>query len=499
MLLLLQLPLASIFVQEGLKRASSYDRIKPHLHQGNSHQSMTVPTLDHRHSLPMLIPTMPFLLLKYYLTKLLTLPLDNRSAFLAALVVICVSAWLFQPRTTRAKKPTPHRFSDPATCLKILRNLPYDDRPGINKLSHEVSRAIPNQLLVRAFQIDNGFTTSDPVCGRQFRRKAVQMIRQVTSTTHGGGWNQIATVAREIATTYFRDSMSDDRADLDLIVQVVTLKAVLSMFFEVDATTYTDATAFEIARMINRLWMRSKSTTGHDQSADFASLKSLLQGIGLDWTDSKDNPLNILLPAYETLWRVVARCLIEVVFRPSADAAWRPLLKTFIANPTTQSFSQIIAPGGETNVSVEFLVHEALRLYTPTRRIYRHVHFQDERMPELLASDIEACHRQLHIWGDDSHRYRPARWIAADQQMRDAFMPFGGGEWICPASAGFGPMMIGVLVATFAEILSAEDWELRLLRGEEGSDDEGSWILDDEMVLESDRREDTAWDLVRRS
>ncbi|CAO1604854.1 hypothetical protein XANCAGTX0491_008395 [Xanthoria calcicola] len=430
--------------------------------------------------------------LKSYLADLPSLiPLHNRSGFLAAFVIIGVSSWLFQRQTTRAKKPTLHRSSDPATCLKILQNLPYDYRLGTNKLSHEVSRAIPNQRLVRAFQIDNGFTTSDANYGRQFRRKAVQTIRQVTSTTRGGGWHRIATVARQIATTYFRESISNDRADLDLIVQVVTLKAVLSTFFAVDPTTYTDATAFAIARTINLLWMQSKSRgTGH-QSTDFSSLKGLVQGIGLEWTDRRDNPLNILLPAYETLWRVVARCLIEIVFRPCADAEWRPLLTAFIANPTTQTFSQIIAPG-EPHVSVEYLINEALRLYPPTRRIYRHVHFPAEQMPELLAADIEGCHRQLHIWGDDSHRYRPARWMAADQNMRDAFMPFGGGDWICPASAGFGPMMIGVLVATFAEIIAAEDWELRL-RG-----DEGSRILDDETVLDSDRREDTAWGLVRR-
>ncbi|KAI4221406.1 MAG: hypothetical protein L6R36_006925, partial [Xanthoria steineri] len=282
--------------------------------------------------------------LKYYLAELPdTVLLDNRSGLLAAFVIICVSAWLLQRRTNRAKKPTPHRFSDPATCLKILQNLPYDDRLGTNKLSLEVSRAIPNQRLVHAFQINNGFTTSDAVYGRRFRRLAVQTIRQVTSTTHGG-WNQIATLARQIATTYFRESMSDDRADLDLIVQVVTLKAVLSMFFELDATTYTDATAFEIARIINLLWMQSKkSTTGHE-SADFSSLKSYLQGIGLHWENSKDNPLNILLPAYETLWRVVARCLIEIVFRPSANAEWRPLLANFIANPTAGTFSKITEP-----------------------------------------------------------------------------------------------------------------------------------------------------------
>ena len=35
-----------------------------------------------------------------------------------------------------------------------------------------------------------------------------------------------------------------------------------------------------------------------------------------DWDkSSKENPLNLILPGYETLWRVVLRCFIEVTAR----------------------------------------------------------------------------------------------------------------------------------------------------------------------------------------
>lgn len=462
------------------------------LDQSKIHESITVPALELPQTLRVLIPAMLLFFLKYYFAEFSGLrPLDSRLGFLTAFVAVSVAFWLFWPWGKHGEKPTVHRFSDPAVCLKILRNLPYGGSLGANRLSHEVSRATPNQRLVRAFQIDNGFTTTDKHYGRQFKNEAVKQLRRITSTDRGG-WSQIATLAHDIASTYFRKFTSNKRAGLDLIVQVVTLKVVLSTFFDIDPAAFTDGTALTIARMINLLWIQSKSETG-SQSADFFLLKLLLQEIGLDWNDNKDSPLNILLPAYETLWRVVARCLVEVVFRPSADVEWRHILNEFRANPTPVTFSTI--QPCKDNVTVEFLVNEALRLYPPTRRIYRHVHLEERQEPELLAADIEQCHRLPHIWGEDSHRYWPARWLEEDESMRKAFMPFGGGDWICPASSGFGTVMIGVLVASFARIISADDWELQL-RGE-GPDD-CSQILDDETELNSDRHENTACEIVKR-
>ncbi|KAL8664515.1 MAG: hypothetical protein Q9168_007889 [Polycauliona sp. 1 TL-2023] len=426
-----------------------------------------------------------------FLNSFLQPPLTGLLATAVALLIACVilqtGPWSFS-LWKNAEEPVVRRVSDPATCLKILQNLPYDDSLGANKIPHVVSRAVPNQRLVRAFQIDNGFTTSDQAYGRLFRTIATQQIRQDSF----GGWRNIATVARDVASDYLEKLNADIMVRLDLMVQAVSLKVVLSTFFEVDHDMYTDDTAIFIAETINHLWIQSKSRVG-SQAEDFALLRSRLIEVGLTWKESKENPLNIILPAYETLWRVVARCLIEIVFRPSADTEWLALLEDFRTRPHTETFSR--SPPGDTKVSVAFLVNEALRLYPPTRRINRLVHYASQPKPEILAVDVEQCHRLTEIWGDDSDHYRPARWISANEDMRQAFMPFGCGPWICPASGSFGPMMIGVLVAAFASVISKEDWEFQM---QSGKPDEGAKALDDATKLDSDSRENMVWEIVKR-
>ncbi len=54
-------------------------------------------------------------------------------------------------------------------------------------------------------------------------------------------------------------------------------------------------------------------------------------------------------------------------------------------------------------------------------------------------------------------------------------------------------MMIGSLVAAFAELISAEDWELHMVSGNV------SRVLDDDMQLNSDRQENSVWEIVKRN
>ncbi|KAL8988293.1 MAG: hypothetical protein Q9177_002609 [Variospora cf. flavescens] len=434
-----------------------------------------------------------FIFLKFFVRWLPSIgPLDIAAALLTAFLILHLSSGLpWHMREGSEKSPALHRFSDPETCLKILKGETYDDSLGVNQLTPEESRAIPNQRLVRAFQIDNGFTTNDHDYGRLFRRTADRKLRDITR----GGWSEVGKMVQGFTSTYMERFQSQTRGHLDLIVQIVALKTVLLMFFDVNQDAMTDEVVIRISKNINLLWIQSKSQTAGNQSNDFETLQNDLKHLGLEWSTSKENPLNLLLPVYESLWRVVARCLIEVVFRPSADPEWLLLLETFRADPTSENFSK--SQPGQDKVSVAFPVKEALRLYPPTRRIYRQVHLTSKKDPEVVAVDIEACHRLPHVWGEDSHRYRPARWNSVDENMRRAFMPFGGSPWICPANSNFGPMMIGLLVATFASSISAEEWELQLLLGQ--LPDSNSRVLDDETELDSNRQENTAWEMIKRS
>ena len=384
---------------------------------------------------------------------------------------------------------TQNRYSDPEICHKILRGATYspEESLGTNRLAFTVSRGIPNQRLARAFGIDNGFTTFDDDYGRAFRSEAQNRLSLATKE----GWGPIAGKALAMASNYAKKITGHRRHSLDQLVQIISLKLVFEALLGLHSGNLGDDDVLRIAEHINRLWIESKSSTGSD-AVGVEQFRPYFETLGIRQTNPGDNPLNLLLPAYETLWRVVGRCLIEVVFRPSADTEWLDVLKEFLKRPDDIKTFQREAGGRK--VPVLFLVKEALRLYPPTRRIYRAFHMTSKDEPEVVAADIEACHRLTTIWGDDSDKYQPTRWFSANAAMNRAFMPFGGSPYICPASSSFAPRMIGVLVAAIASSISVTDWKLEL----SGPTCSSFTLLSDETELGSDRTERNEWFLVRK-
>lgn len=385
-------------------------------------------------------------------------------------------------------RQAPCRFSDPTVCRKILKGETYDESLGPNLLSFSESRGLPNQRLVRAFEINNGFTTFENDGRVEFRGEAERKINTATEY----GWKSIAIDALDLASEYFEKYEFQSEGQLDLIVQIVTLKVVLHLFWGVQGGKLSKTIeVVRVAQDINKLWILSK-TGKSGQAQELEALKGNLKKLGLEETSPQGYPLNILLPVYETLWRVVARCLIEIVFRPSANPEWLRILRDFRADPSRETFRALKPIPGQQDVSASFLVKEALRLYPPTRRVYRQYKFAGKEEQEVVAADIEACHRLPTIWGDASHKYQPTRWARIDKGMQQAFMPFGGTPYICPAESNFGPMMIGILVAALASCISKSKWELRLVR-------EGYGLLDGDMELNSDRSQRTDWMIYKKN
>ena len=175
--------------------------------------------------------------------------------------------------------------------------------------------------------------------------------------------------------------------------------------------------------------------------------------------------MNQILPAYETLWRVVLRCFLEVAFRSTQDQlnTWQPLLHDFHADPTVKRLHQ----KGEHGVSAAMIAKEALRLYPPTRRVYRHFTFSTQVFglrfqypPRRLAADIEGCQRSTTLWGPSADAFEPSRWISIDHtREREILLAFGTPPFLCPAQERFGIMMIALLVAALLEVVG-KDWEL---------------------------------------
>ena len=370
----------------------------------------------------------------------------------------------------------------------IIACIGYDCSGNRNIISKVQSRAYPNQRLVRTFGIDNAFTTINENYRKDFRSHAKGKI-----TLDDGRWKTIADLAKQlVGSTILRPSSDVANIRLDSLGQSVTLKISLHVLFDRDPLQLDNELIVEIARSINFLWTESKSTD-YPSDADREHLRNALGFIFSDMgSNARQNPLNLILPAYETLWRVALFCFIEVTFRQGVKAEWKQVLSAFLADPTKARFEE--RGPRPSAVSAADIVNEALRLYPPTKRVYRKFHMAGKTDPEIVAADIEACHRISSIWGSESWLFKPSRWSKIGNEARNAYMPFGGSTFVCPAKQDFGPRMIGIIVAALAAHITPRDWKLELCVGGPNGGEEFSG----EEPLVSDRNKYEWIEISRR-
>ena len=159
------------------------------------------------------------------------------------------------------------------------------------------------------------------------------------------------------------------------------------------------------------------------------------------------NPINLINPGYETVWRVVLRIVLEIQYRERNEVQLRELwvgtLEHFL---NAEKLNRVSFGNAQRGVSAENIVREGLRLYPPTRRVYRKL----ERDGQLLETrfDIEHAHRAE--W-EHGYSFDPARWVGVPTKaIKERYMPFSVGYLRCPAEPNAGPMMIGILSAVIA-------------------------------------------------
>jgi hypothetical protein len=353
---------------------------------------------------------------------------------------ICVVVWKFRcsyPNVCTA----PYRIQDFHKAKQILGN------------SSLKSRARPNQRLVMAFGIDNAFTTCNPSMHMAFVANVKVLLRTTDSE-----WMELANLAANMLNKKQDQVMGGDSIILAKLVQVFVFRIVLKKFFPTIQNAY-DADIELITTSINSLWIASKSCGNFSinvstESKDKITLfNALYRVFGVQVSVGKDNPLNIILPAYETLWRVVLCFFIEIRFRNKIGTPVHSF-DAFLLHPTQKSFEARDLPHMP---SVRDIVSETLRLYPPTRRVYR------DEGTGVVAIDVEYMHRDEDHWGRDAEEFDPTRWLRGQQGL--GFLPFGMGRFECPAKAIVGPMMVGILAGTLVQGLN-KGWDLHDDEGE---------------------------------
>ena len=366
--------------------------------------------------------------------------------------------WKLHARRGRTIPTVQNKFSNPKACREILACSGYASGER-NTVPAVESRAGPNQRLVKAFNIDNAFTTKDDQYRKSFTSKAASKMSALTEED----WKRIA----DHAEAFVLRGLGGKQCCLDSFVRSLSLKITLHTLFQLDPMMMEDETIEEITTSINDLWVESKKSVEPSAPMKNKLKRALAQFFPDGEFSGQENPLNFILPAYETLWRVVLSCFIEVVFREGALPNWQLELVRFLEKPTKDKLK---STSDDTSISVEFIVNEALRLYPSTKSVYRDFRMGTKKTTDVIIADIEKCHRIPSIWGANADKFDPSRWKNLEAQTKEskeakeAFMPFGYGKFICPAKPVYGPMIIAVLVAALAKNITAEQWTLELYR-----------------------------------
>lgn len=90
--------------------------------------------------------------------------------------------------------------------------------------------------------------------------------------------------------------------------------------------------------------------------------------------------------------------------------------------------------------TVTIIIYEVLRLYPPSihlsRKTCREVEIGGVKYPAgvMIELSVLSMHRDINIWGDDAHQFKPERFaqgISKASKNPGAFLPFGWGPRIC--------------------------------------------------------------------
>lgn len=376
----------------------------------------------------------------------------------------------------RVNSENPENFV--AAQMKIIKYENPETNAKVTGHAKISARAEPNARLKTTFGIENAFTTFDGDRSRNFIREARTKLKQAVGIANlpylidaDADWQPLIDSIRKTITREL-DHLNRDPIVLAEFIQFVTFKVSLKYLFYLKEEDLSNSGPIKsIASEVNCLWLHSKAEEEKPVWEDQIFLHNNLRAMipRANPMLPNENPMNWILPAYETMWRAVFRGVLEINFRNAPRAyQWKHTLVRFLEHPTRTAWKQPVAPYALTPLD---LVKEILRLYPPTRRIYRK--FPDA--PDPMQADIEKCHRSSLLAPHYPDRFCPERWLeikrCAEEEGIDlkkfeenlGFFPFA---FSCPAgsseSQGFGLKMIALLVAAMLQAFDRlpGEWEL---------------------------------------
>jgi hypothetical protein len=279
------------------------------------------------------------------------------------------------------------------------------------------SRAKANTHLRHAFGIMNPFVSKD----QSFHDIYIQRVQH---RLHGPStnWSTVVTSAQVAAEQLHNMTTPEEiRVGIRMVVMSVALHII-------GVTEFSSSEVIRVGEIINVIWIRAKTgdETSLLQKEVYAILRqwksdSFIRGLaGISDVTTERAILSILIPAYETMYRVVLPMVYHTHKRISFERFVTPNVSIAELRSTTEE--------GYTFLT---LIRETLRLYPVVKRIKRSMELGD------VAVDVEAIH--LSGW-ECPEEFIPSRWMGGGD--RGGFMPFGSGRGRCVANERIVGMIV---------------------------------------------------------
>jgi hypothetical protein len=326
------------------------------------------------------------------------------------------------------------------------------DPPGASIPDLLLARARPNTRLVHAFGLENTFVSADSAVQKRFLTHAREILRR-----HTRNFAAFPDVVRGVVAEFHQPSIP-----FAIFIQVITLRVVVGSFLGGNIPEDSEDETVFVVEAINDLWKLSKKSWAAPPPPA-TLLKSLNAHLRRWIPDRYERPLDLVIPAYETMWRVVAVTVARAIHDRGARAAF----SAYLESPNQDQFVRF-EDARLQQPSVEAFICEVLRLHPPSRGIARAAPSRLLWAPVTThVADIEALHQDKSIWGSDAGVFDPMRFheTRLSHGQKQAFIPFSYGPLRCVAFKE-APRFAAIVAAAVLEIVSAPDARYRLVCGE---------------------------------
>ncbi|KIY53224.1 hypothetical protein FISHEDRAFT_69082 [Fistulina hepatica ATCC 64428] len=332
-----------------------------------------------------------------------------------------------------------------------------------------IARARANVRL-RSLGLTNTFVSDDTDVHHQFVGAMRELIKAPTD------W----ILFRDIATLAIRDVLHGAESEpFDFFVGQVTLQMICSGLLQSPPTPGIDYWVHLRAavRAITQLWLASKTAEPiHLQITTSSTLHNDLRALLPD-TARFPNPIDFIIPTYETMWRVVATLIAYTCHDPD----YCNILYDLYEQPTSEQFVHRGIRTGKPRVSARDIVHETLRVHPPTKRIGRVMADSSGFISRTLGltrdvlhrADIEAAQR-ANVWGEEPGIWRPERFIQGEGGAHTSahLLAFGYGPGACIARE-WAPMAAGLIAAAILYTFDDPSGQYNIVKGPRVGDRQG--------------------------